>query len=419
MPAKKKTALLRIQKHIKARQNRLANQGFDGGDVDALIRGLLLKQGTAGQKFNVSAVVSSMKRQYGIGIGTRRVNQLLGKKDTRYKSLGAKSPTKVAIKKRLDETKRILMETKKLDSDRLTLPFNTCAKANLELKKRHAAKERTSKKGKKDTQAWRKTVSISQTRRDAKNAGLVRRTRPARTHKFGHAEIAARVSFCEEWLERLKAAPDTIDKIVFSDEHYVTSREPGSARSCFVPAGTPKHKMVPVGKHDWRNGAYCQIWGAVGVGYKSELKNVTKKGDWKLTAETYKNKCLQSRGVDGGGVIAHCAQTDKWFQQDGAKYHTAKVVLNYIASRNVKLMAKYPARSPSLNPIESVWKLLNDEIHKLVMQKGIDMTNGTRAWEVALEAWNALDQGKIDRIVKNWKKAMQDVIKAKGDGDGH
>lgn len=51
------------------------------------------------------------------------------------------------------------------------------------------------------------------------------------------------------------------------------------------------------------------------------------------------------------------------FQQDGAKYHIAKVVSSVLEELRVEVM-KWPAQSLDLNSIDNVWHLLNLKIHK-------------------------------------------------------
>ena len=92
------------------------------------------------------------------------------------------------------------------------------------------------------------------------------------------------------------------------------------------------------------------------------------------------------------------------FMQDNTPCLTAKSVLS---EEDVTVM-EWPAQSPDLNPIENVWKLLNERPKE----------NNPRNVE---ELWANL-KGELDKIsveeckilIRSWTKRCQAVIKSKG-----
>ena len=59
------------------------------------------------------------------------------------------------------------------------------------------------------------------------------------------------------------------------------------------------------------------------------------------------------------------------FQQDSAPCHTAKAVYAWFKTNKIKVL-KWPGNSPDMNPIESMWNQLKDEIHNHNHQSSTD-----------------------------------------------
>ena len=51
------------------------------------------------------------------------------------------------------------------------------------------------------------------------------------------------------------------------------------------------------------------------------------------------------------------------FMQDNAPCHTAKSVQTFLSEENVTVM-DWPAQSSDMNPIENIWKLLNERVNE-------------------------------------------------------
>jgi transposase len=104
------------------------------------------------------------------------------------------------------------------------------------------------------------------------------------------------------------------------------------------------------------------------------------------------------------------------FQQDNAKIHLAKDTKKWFETHGV-YVEDWPAHSPDLNPIEPVWRWLKLKLFELFLEL-IDQGRSEADWLIfkkcLVEAWNALDQSKIDALILSMGRRLEAVRKAKG-----
>ena len=53
---------------------------------------------------------------------------------------------------------------------------------------------------------------------------------------------------------------------------------------------------------------------------------------------------------------------DFFFQEDNSSVHKAKVVQDFMTNAKIKIL-QWPAKSPDLNIVEDIWKLLSNDIY--------------------------------------------------------
>lgn len=135
----------------------------------------------------------------------------------------------------------------------------------------------------------------------------------------------------------------------------------------------------------------------------------------------------QRNGVTGRVILATLREAlpticepGSIFIQDNAPTHRAtdvRIWLENFSAENGIEVVKWPPYSPDLNPIENVWKLLKEGIHKLHPDLGTLPKNQDslfRLINAAIEVWEELPEEVLQRLVMSMRRRMQAVIDADG-----
>lgn len=96
--------------------------------------------------------------------------------------------------------------------------------------------------------------------------------------------------------------------------------------------------------------------------------------------------------------------------QDGAPGHSARDTIEELHERGI-FPIFWPAFSPDLNPIETVWNWMKDYIEK---KFGDVQLSYDRLRAAVQEAWDELPREKLIELVQSMKQRCEDVIAAEG-----
>ena len=146
------------------------------------------------------------------------------------------------------------------------------------------------------------------------------------------------------------------------------------------------------------------VWAAVGDRFKSPLVRVTGNlnaiGYQKLLTDCKIFEMLDDRYGKFGYVL----------QQDGARPHTARTTLDFLASRARTLPPEchWPACSPDLNVIENLWAIFKKCINFGAIHDADSM------FEEAVRAWNNIPIETVDKLTADFEPRLDACIAVAG-----
>lgn len=97
--------------------------------------------------------------------------------------------------------------------------------------------------------------------------------------------------------------------------------------------------------------------------------------------------------------------------QDNASPHRAKVTLDDLANHGIEPI-DWPALSPDLNPIETLWDKMKD-----ILQHRHGHVLKPKRWEMrawVLEAWDAIEETTLRDLIESMPHRCEAVIAAGG-----
>jgi hypothetical protein len=148
------------------------------------------------------------------------------------------------------------------------------------------------------------------------------------------------------------------------------------------------------------------VWAAIGRNFKSPLVFF----DETINAETYQKMLKENKIFD---KIKQCFNgSEVYFQQDGAKPHTAKSTIKYI-EEEIKLIRDLPLNSPAISPIEMLWAILK----RIIAERQPKTLDELRT--VLVEEWEKLPMVMINNLIESIPNRLKMVAENNGKQIGY
>ncbi len=173
----------------------------------------------------------------------------------------------------------------------------------------------------------------------------------------------------------------------YSDGKVSVWRKPGT--------GLKMENLTPTVKF---GGGSIMVWGCFsykGVGKLAFIEN-------KMDSATYIN-ILANNLASSAEIMG----LEKFiYQQDNDPKHTSKLTRSYFSDNNIELLP-WPAQSPDLNPIETLWAYLKQKMAEF-SPKNISELKAR-----ILEEWNSIPVEYCQKLSMSFKKRVFEIFRAR------
>ena len=214
------------------------------------------------------------------------------------------------------------------------------------------------------------------------------------------SQKSARLEFARS---HLHWTTDDWKHVMFSDEAGFCRIEPFGKKYFRMRPESKRLKPNPSQKTKQSGGGKIFIWGCMTYNGLGDACRFPQGLDSNLYVEVLKDYIVASRDyrqLDPARFI---------FQHDNSSIHTASIVKNYLRKSKFAVL-EWPANSPDLNPIETLWAYIRRELDKY----DTDPKDLDDLWERFMVAWENVPLDFIHHLYEGMPGRMQKLYRSRG-----
>lgn len=236
-------------------------------------------------------------------------------------------------------------------------------------------------------------TNVRNVQRLLKMSHIISRRKLKRKLPLTQQHINARLQFAQKYMSWSKEWQN----VIFSDEKKFNLDGPDGYS--YYYHDLRKEEIILSRRHT--GGGSVMVWAAIGYRKNTEIQFLTTPMNAKSYVNILNNIILKhGKSMTGGRFI---------FQHDNAKVHTARLVSSWFEEHNIEVL-KWPARSPDLNIIESVWGRLARKVYENSRQ----FSNVNELKKAIIDSWQQIPQNFIKELYNDIPKRIFETIRLNG-----
>lgn len=223
----------------------------------------------------------------------------------------------------------------------------------------------------------------------------LRSYRPACKPRLSKKNIADRIAFAKRYQHW--SAQDWYS-VMFSDETLIKQFYSFSS-NVRRPVGQRYNARYTVPRV--KQSPSVMVWGSIAAAGRGALWFMPQGTT--INARVYRD--ILEENLENFMAMRRC----RIFQHDGAPCHTAKLVRDWLAEKNIEVLQPWPGSSPDLNPIENCWAIVKKKVaqHK--------PTSASHLIDVIKQVWTQeISPEYCTALIDSMPQRLNAVLKAKG-----